>query len=62
MNEPNIIINGIQLTTAQAMTVRVALSGCRWDCGDDKHGIALRKAYEARTREVLAIMFSQEPK
>jgi hypothetical protein len=51
MKIPNIIINGLPLTDAQAMTVHAALQHMAWDMaqknalGDDKHGEFMRKAY-----------------
>lgn len=54
--EPAITINGVRLTGAQAMTVRVALSAADWDCGDDQMGKQLSEGYKARAREVFAIM------
>lgn len=54
--EPEIIINGVTLTSAQAMTVRVALSAADWDCGNDDLGKQLSEGYKARAREVFAIM------
>jgi hypothetical protein len=49
-NEPEIAINGVRLTTAQAMTIRVALGSfalsLRSDgLGDDEHGRAMTAAY-----------------
>jgi hypothetical protein len=57
--EPDIVINGVRLTSAQAMTIRVALSAADWDCGDDTMGKQLSDGYKARAREVFAIMRSQ---
>lgn len=54
--EPEITINGVQLTVAQAMTVRVAVSSFEPDCGDDEHGVAMTRAYQERAREVFRIM------
>ncbi len=56
MHEPEIVINGVTLTTAQAMTVRVALSTFDPDCGDDEHGAAMTKAYIEHARVVFRIM------
>jgi hypothetical protein len=56
MDEPEIIINGVHLTNAQAMAVRVAISSFDVDCGDDEHGLAMSKAYAARLNEVFRIM------
>lgn len=54
--EPDITINGIRLTEAQAMLVRVAVSGFDPDCGDDAHGEYMTKAYTKLRREVFLIM------
>lgn len=59
MNEPEITINGVQLTTAQAMAVRVAISSFDMDCGDDEHGRAMSKAYADRLNEVFRIMIGK---
>jgi len=56
MGEPEIIINGVRLTDAQAMAIRVAISSFDPDCGDDEHGLAMRKAYVDRLNEVFRIM------
>jgi hypothetical protein len=57
-NEPDIIINGVQLTTAQAMTLRVAISGplIDWDCGDDEHGKFMTAAYTRCAQEIFKLM------
>lgn len=62
MDEPNITINGKQLTIGQAMTIRVALeSFCMslWSegLGDDAHGKAMTEGYLARAAEIRALMF-----
>jgi hypothetical protein len=54
--EPEIVINGVKLTSAQAMTVRVALSAADWDCGTDDLSKQLSENYRARAREVFEIM------
>jgi hypothetical protein len=54
--EPEIVINGVKLTSAQAMTVRVALSAADWDCGADELSQQLSAGYRARAREVFEIM------
>lgn len=62
MDEPDIIINGTPLTSAQAATVRVAISSLYMEMsepnalGDDEHGQAMAKAYKARLVEVLALI------
>jgi hypothetical protein len=56
MQEPTIIINGVQLTTAQAMTLRVAISGFNPDCGNDEHWKFMTAAYRARQLEIFKLM------
>jgi hypothetical protein len=61
MKEPNIIVNGIQLTTAQSMTVRVALESfilsLQMDgLGDDETGKAMTKGYLDRIWEIQRTM------
>lgn len=62
MDEPHITVNGQELTTGQAMAVRVALSnffiemGDPDALGDDEHGRAMVAAYSARAAEVLRLM------
>ena len=58
-DEPEITINGVRLTNAQAMAVRVAVSSFDADCGDDEHGIAMTKAYTDRLNEVFRIMLGK---
>ncbi|HUR93069.1 MAG TPA: hypothetical protein VMY76_00705 [Gemmatimonadales bacterium] len=61
-DEPKITINGVQLTGAQAMTVRVAVTSLMLEmrqpdalgAGDVNRGIA--NGYRDRATEVLAIM------
>lgn len=60
--EPNITINGVRLTPAEAMTVRVALGAfamdlrCEGSLGDDDHGHAMRDGYLAALRDIIALM------
>jgi hypothetical protein len=60
--EPNITVNGVPLTTAEAMTVRVALGAFAIDLkregslGDDDHGYAMRDGYRAALRDIFALM------
>jgi hypothetical protein len=65
--EPPITINGYKLTTAQAMTLRVALqtfgmSLAQSGLGNDANGLALTKAYTERAREINAIYQKAEIK
>jgi hypothetical protein len=61
-NEPEIIINGMRLSSAQAMAVRVAVTSYHGEMsdpvalGDDDHGRAMTKAYRERLSEVLRQM------
>jgi hypothetical protein len=62
-SEPEITINGVRLTTAQAMTVRVALGSFMFDLqgeglGDDDHGRAMRDGYLTASRAIFALMHS----
>lgn len=59
--EPEIVINGTRLTSAQAMAVRVAVSTFDGDCGDDEHGRRMSKAYAERLGEVSHIMLGKRP-
>jgi hypothetical protein len=57
--EPDITINEVKLSVAQAMTVRVALGsfalslGPEDALGDDKHGRAMRDGYLGTLRDIL---------
>jgi hypothetical protein len=60
-SEPSISINGVALTTAQAMTVRVALGSFTMSLqtdglGDDEHGKAMTKNYLTAIRDIIALM------
>lgn len=62
-DEPVVIINGQQLSTGQAMTVRVALANFygemhekKFPLGKDEHGIAMRDGYRARLEELFEFM------
>jgi len=59
--EPDITINGVALTEAQALTVRVALSSFLLQLGDLEWSRQLGRVadgYRARAREVEALMLS----
>ena len=64
MTEPQIYINGFELTDAQSMAVRVAIisfhqeMGVADALGDDSHGRQMVKAYRERLNEVLIMMSS----
>lgn len=59
--EPPITINGYTLSTAEAMTVRVALNNFAIDLqadglGDDEHGKTMAAGYLAAIRSITALM------
>lgn len=61
MNEPIITINGKVLTTAQALTIRVAVSSFLMDMreeglGDDDHGKKMAGLYIERASELELMM------
>lgn len=61
MNEPEIIINGINVGTGCAMTIRVAIEVFADDlinngCGDDEMGIKMTNAYRKRIDEIRKAM------
>ncbi len=56
MEEADIFINGVKLTPAQSMTVRVAISSLQMSLqeglGDDEHGRAMTSRYQKACREI----------
>ena len=61
INEADITINGVKLTSGQAMTIRVALQSFAVDLlsnglGGDDTGEKIKDAYLARMREINAII------
>lgn len=60
MTEPDVVINGIRLNTAQSMALRVAVSGQVMLLDDPKYRAGLgiiADAYQARFQEIEKIMF-----
>lgn len=61
--EADIIINGVKLTDAQAMTLRVAIGGWLMDLqnpdhlGTDEHGRFMTAAYRLRASEIQDLIF-----
>jgi hypothetical protein len=60
--EANIVINGVTLTSAQSMTIRVALEAYSMDLshgglGDDGHGKTMAAAYKARISEIRKALY-----
>lgn len=60
-NEPHMTINGVELSPAQAMTVRVALFSYAMELadgllGDDEHGASLSKGYTTAINQITALM------
>lgn len=63
-SEPDITINGHKLSSAQSMTVRVALESfnvvlVRKGLGDDNHGKEMTKLYSDRIAEIRLVMYPQ---
>lgn len=61
MKEPEIIINGVELTESQAMTIRLALGIFqmevnRKNSGRDKKGFKLTKLYNKIINELIVII------
>lgn len=61
MNEPEIIINGINVGPGCACTMRVAIEvfyGVLIEdgCGDDEHGITMTRLYKDRINDVRRAM------
>lgn len=60
--EPEITVNGIQLSESQCMTIRVAVTNFNTHLddedylGDDSHGKQLTKVYKERLNEIEHIM------
>lgn len=61
--EAKIVINGVELTDAQAMALRVAISGWLMDLqnpdhlGTDAHGRFMTAAYRQRASEIQSLIF-----
>jgi len=65
MNEARIIINGVELTLGQSMTLRVALQSFAMDLrenglGDDETGKAIANGYLARISEMNTLIMRDE--
>lgn len=62
MTEPHILLNGYELTAAQSMAVRVAITSFHMEMGDsdalgdDRQARELVKGYRERLTEVLKLM------
>lgn len=62
-NEATVVINGYELTSAQAMTIRVALEGFSMDLkdadslGSDAHGKEMRALYFERIEEIRKFLY-----
>lgn len=60
--EAHVVINGVILTEAQSMTVRVAIENFDADLkggslGEDQHGVAMTAAYMARISEIRSALY-----
>ena len=63
--EPEITINGQKVTTAMAMTIRVAVESFALSLacdgiGDDESGKDMSRLYMARITEIRKLMYSAE--
>lgn len=60
--EPDIVVNGVALSEAQAMTVRVALesfsSHLDDGLGNDRHGQIMVLLYRSRLKEIRKALYS----
>lgn len=67
LSEPHIIVNGVTLTSAQALTLRRALESFATDMaqpdamGADEHGRKMAELYRARIHEIRAAMYVVPP-
>lgn len=62
--EATIVIDGITLTSSQAMTLRVAINSFRDDLqhnglGNDAHGIAMVKGYTKSATEIIHMIHGE---
>lgn len=58
MTEADITVNGVELSFAQSMTLRVALSSFLMCCNDEALGGIGGPLYAARCEEILKIIHS----
>ncbi len=65
ITEADITINGVQLTFAQSMTLRVAIGGFLMDLqgslAEDKHGRAMVGLYRSHIHDVANLMNLNQP-
>ena len=63
MEEPIITINGVQLTTAESMTMRVAIGSflisIQSGLGDDEHGRIMTEGYTRCCNEIHRLMWEK---
>lgn len=62
MNEPKIIINGKELSNAQAATIRCAVENFAFDLktnglGDDEHGKEMARLYMRSIEAIRELMY-----
>ncbi len=60
MSEPNIIINGQQVTSAMSMTIRVAIENFAVDLDDGRMHSKIGEAYKERIQEIRTLMHKPE--
>lgn len=60
-HEPNIVIDGVALTNAQSMSVRVAITLFHMQCSEEEYRTemgSIADGYRARLAEVIKIMLA----
>lgn len=67
-HEPKVVIDGVELTSSHAMTLRVAVTHYQSQMsdptvlGDDDHGRFMTKSYHKGASDILALMFASMEK
>ena len=65
--EPKIVINGVKMSFAQSMTIRVALEGFASQMsephvlGEDEHGITMAKLYHQSVDSIRPALYKNQP-
>lgn len=65
MNEAHVIINGVELTAGQSMTLRVAVTSYLMEMttnglGDDKTGKEIARGYSKRCQEIIDLILKNQ--
>lgn len=62
--EPNVVVNGVELNTAQSMALRVAVGSMLQELADKDYMVLIGEIgplYQARLREIERIMLMSTP-